>query len=133
MVVDLPGAYLSADMDDEEEVTMMLLGLLADLMALPAPEVYQNFVTIDSLGWKLLYVKLQQALYRLLKSALLFYHEIWGDLHTNGFEINPYDPCVANKTIEGHQMTITWYVDDLKMLHKSPSVTTGIIEWLCRI
>ena len=39
-VVDLPGAYLSAsaNMDDEEEVLMVMRGRLAELMALAAPE-----------------------------------------------------------------------------------------------
>ncbi len=37
---------------------------------------------------------------------------------TDGFVINDYDPCVANKMINGHQMTVTWYVDDLKVSHK---------------
>ena len=129
-VVDLPGAYLSADMDDEEEVLMVLRGPLAELMALTAPQVYRKFVTVDANGRQILYVKLQKALYGLLKSALLFYRKLWGDLHAKGFTINPYDPCVANKDIGGLQMTVCWHVDDLKMSHKSPQVTTGIIEWL---
>jgi hypothetical protein len=28
------------------------------------------------------------------------------------FVINPYDPCAANKKIEGEQMTICFHVDD---------------------
>ena len=47
-VVVLPGAYLSADMDDKEEVLMVLRGPLANLMALIAPQVYCKFVTIDN-------------------------------------------------------------------------------------
>ena len=35
-----------------------------------------------------------------------------------GFEINPYDRCVANKMIEGPQYTIDWYVDNNQLLHK---------------
>jgi hypothetical protein len=28
--------------------------------------------------------------------------------------VNPYDPCVANKTTEsGKQLTVVWHVDDL--------------------
>jgi hypothetical protein len=36
-----------------------------------------------------------------------------------GFEINPYDPCVANNTVSGTQMTIRWHVDDLMIIHLS--------------
>ena len=46
-----------------------------------------------------------------------------------GFEVNPYDPCVANKMINGSQMTVTWHVDDLKISHKeSDGVAKFITE-----
>lgn len=47
-----------------------------------------------------------------------------------GFEINPYDWCVANKTVDGEQLTITWHVDDLKISHADPAVVTNIINKL---
>ncbi len=45
-----------------------------------------------------------------------------------GFEINPYDRCVANKMIDGKQCTILWYVDDNKVSHMDPKVNTDIID-----
>ena len=39
------------------------------------------------------------------------------DLKSLGFIINPYDPRVANMMVSGKQMTITWPVDDSKILH----------------
>ena len=71
-VVDLPGAYLSANMDDEEEVLMVMRGRLAELMALAAPETYRPYVSLGRDGRPVLYVKLCHALYGCLKSALLF-------------------------------------------------------------
>ena len=47
-----------------------------------------------------------------------------------GFTLNPYDPCVANKMIDGHQMTVTWHVIDLKILHKNGREISKIIERL---
>jgi hypothetical protein len=37
---------------------------------------------------------------------------------------------MANKTINGSQMTIVWHVDDLKMRHVSEKVLNDEIEWL---
>jgi hypothetical protein len=34
-----------------------------------------------------------------------------------GFIINPYDPCVANKIVNGNQLTLRWHVDDLMISH----------------
>ena len=66
----------------------------------------------------MLYVKLTKALYGLLKSALLFYKKLRRELEEMGFEVNSYDPCVANKIVNGTQMIVCWHVDDLKISHK---------------
>ncbi len=54
-----------------------------------------------------------------MKSALLFYRKLVAELLNMGFEINPYDPCVANKMVNGTQMTVRWHVDDLMISHTS--------------
>jgi hypothetical protein len=46
------------------------------------------------------------------------------------FMINPYDPCVANKKIEGEQMTICFHVDDCKLSHRKTKVMDSMIEYL---
>ena len=48
----------------------------------------------------------------------------------NFFEINPYNLCVINKTINGNQFTITWHVDDLKLSHVNNKVVDDLIEWM---
>ena len=47
-----------------------------------------------------------------------------------GFIINPYDSCVANKTIEGEQMTICFHVDNCKLSHRKQKVMDRMIEYL---
>ena len=39
------------------------------------------------------------------------------------FQSNPYDPCLVNKEIDGMQMTITWHIYDLKVMHWNPRRT----------
>jgi hypothetical protein len=60
-IVDVPIAFLMADMD--EEVIMCLRGCLAELMVKTAPNIYRKFILIDNKGNSILYVKLQKALY----------------------------------------------------------------------
>ena len=67
-----------------------------------------------------------------MKAALLFYQRFVGDLQSIGFEVNPYDPCVANKTVNNEQLTIIWHVDDLKISHKSEKTVTRMVTWLKR-
>ena len=75
-------------------------------------------------------MRLLKALYGLPRSALLFYKKLRGDLEDVRFEVNPYDPCVANKTINGSQMTVTWHVDELKISHKESTEVTKFIRAL---
>jgi hypothetical protein len=98
-------------------------------MVKAAPNIYRKYITIDANNQPILYVKLQKALYGCIRSALLFYEKLVGDLTSQGFELNPYDPCVVNKIIKGSQCTITWHVDDIKMSHKDPKEVTKVIDW----
>jgi hypothetical protein len=124
-IVDVPGAFHSADMD--EEVIMTIHGRLAELMVKAAPTIYMKYITIDANNQPILYVKLYKALYGCLRSTLLFYQKLVGDLKSQCFELTPYDPCVANKMINEKQFTLTWHVDDIKMYHDDHKEVTRII------
>jgi len=50
-----------------------------------------------------------------------------------GFKLNKVDRCVANKTIDGQQCTIAWYVDDNKLSHKNPKVVSKILEEIDKV
>jgi hypothetical protein len=108
---DIPGAFLQADNPDY--VLMRLDGVLADLMVKVDPKFYRRYITTNAKGKPVLYVQLEKAVYGMMKSALLFYRKFVANLTSLGFDINPYDPCVANKIINGKQITICWHVDDL--------------------
>lgn len=125
---DIPGAFLHADNPDY--VLMRLDGILAELMIKVAPNIYRKYVTTNSKGKPVLYVQLEKALYGMMKSALLFYRKLVADLISIGFTINPYDPCVANKMIDGHQLTICWHVDDLLLGHVNKQVVSRFLTWL---
>ena len=78
-------------------------------------------------------MKLNKALYGLLKSLLLFYRKLVGELQDMGFVLNPYDPCVANRMVDGSQQTVCWHVDDLKVSHLDPAVNTQLLKHLAKI
>ena len=58
-IVDIPGAYLSSDMD--EEVHLCLRGRMSEMMVKIAPEVYAKYVTLQN-GKPILYVRLIKSL-----------------------------------------------------------------------
>jgi len=65
-----------------------------------------------------IYLCLQKAVYGMTKCTLLFYQKLVAELHDMGFTINPsYDPCIANKMVNGSQMNVQWHVYDLMISH----------------
>jgi len=121
---DVAGAYLKADMDDF--VVMKFTGGSVDILCEMNPD-HTKFTTTER-GVKVLYVRLIKAIYGCVKSALLWYDLFSNTLKDLGFVLNPYDPCIANCTIDGKQCTIAWYVDDNKISHIDPGVVTMIIN-----
>ena len=73
------------------------------------------------------YTEAAESLYGWVKSALLWYELFTGTLQKMGFKLNPYNAGVANKTVNGKQCTIAWYVDDNKISHVEPEVVTEIV------
>jgi hypothetical protein len=120
VTIDIPGAFLHAD--NEDYVIVKMVGMLAKLMVKTNPKLYRQYV-IPEKGKSALYLRLQKALYGMMKSALPIYRKLVSELREMGFEINPYDPCVANKMINGMQ-----HVDDLMISHLSQDKIMKVVQ-----
>ncbi len=114
MTINIPGAFLHAI--NKDYIIMQMNGALAKLIAQMDPKLYRKYL-VNKKGKKVLYLRLQKALYGMMKSALLFYQKLVLELKSMGFIINPYDPCIANKIVDRHQLTLRWHVDNLMTSH----------------
>ena len=121
---DVVGAYLKTHM--KEEVHIKLVGEAAEIMC-DVNAKYKDNIVMEK-GKKTLYMRLNKALYGCMQSALLWYETYANCLKEMGFRLNVYDPCVANKMIEGKQCTVCWYVDDSKISHENPKVVSEVIK-----
>jgi hypothetical protein len=125
----MPSSTSVKEVDSEgNRIIMKVRGVLADILCEMEPE-YRDYLVQEG-GQSILYLHITKAIYGLLESAMLFYKKLVKDLTAYGFEINPYDPCVANKIVNGEQLTVSWHVDDLKASHKDPKVIDGFLEWI---
>ena len=106
VTLDYSGAYLNATM--KRSVRMILEPRLAEVLCEMEPS-YRKYLRLDGS----LCVKLTKALYGCVESAKLWYDLVSSQLRELGFVPNDYDPCVFNKYVNGDQVTITLYVDDL--------------------
>ena len=125
--VDIPGAFMQADMD--ELLHVRLTGLMVDLLLEIDREMYEPYVVYEK-NVRVMYIELLKALYGTVRAARLFWQKLSTKLAECGFIANPYDPCVMNKLIEGKQCTVCWHVDDLKISHKVPKIVDSIIVML---
>jgi len=63
-------------------------------------------------------------------AALLYYKKFVKSLTKQGFKLNPYDGYVANKIVNGKQITICFHVNDCKISHDCTKVVDATIKWL---
>ena len=115
VVLDVPGAFMQAKID--ELVHIRLTGAMVTLLLEIDHEMYKDYVVVEK-GERVMYMELLKALYGTLRAAHLFWQKLSKQLIDEwGFTPNKYDDCVANKMINGQQMTVVWHVDDLKVSH----------------
>ena len=133
--VDIPNAFAQTVITDSHKdyrVIARLRGKLVEILVDIAPEVYGPYVRENKKGEKVLLVQCMNALYGTMVASLLFYKNFVTSLKKNGFVLNPYDACVANKTVDGKVLTVCFHVDDNKISHESTKVVDTTIEWLKR-
>jgi hypothetical protein len=133
MSADIPNAFIQANMPEtkngEERVIMKITGMLVDLLVEIDPARYGPYVVYEK-GVKTLSVQVLRALYRMLIAALLWYRQFKTDLEQAGFKFNNYDPCIANRKVNGATQTVKFHVDDLKSSHIDPKVNDHFLAGL---
>ena len=128
--INIMVAYIYINSD--EEVIMILKWILAELLVSIDPNLYSKYVLIEKLV-KVLYVRLQKALYGFLCSALLFYLKLVTELKNNDFSIKIYNPCVEDKIVNEVMTTVVWHIDDPKVLHKDSFEVIKFSQYLSTI
>ena len=117
MTCNIPNAFIQAEMpevkDGDKRVIMKITGVLVDMLVEINPKQYRPYVFYENKK-KVLYVQVLRAIYGMLEAALLWYKKFRKELEQQGFEFNPYDPYIANRTRRGSQHTILFHLDDLK-------------------
>jgi hypothetical protein len=104
---DITGAYLNADIS-HRDIYMSLDPVVSAFLIVLDPS-YEQYLRPNGT----IIVKLLKALYGCVESAKLWYNLLSSVLVEDGFIFNPLDPCIMNKTINGQQITVVIYVDDI--------------------
>jgi hypothetical protein len=114
----------------KDKALICICGLLVDILVSIAPNVYRPYVTVGKKDKKHFLVQCLTALYGTMVALLLYYKKFVKSLKSKGFKLDPYDPCVANKQVNGEQLPVCFHVDDCKISYHTPKVVDKTIEWL---
>jgi hypothetical protein len=129
--VDIPNGFVQTIVEDKKDKALICIrGPLVDILVSVAPNVYGPYVTVGKKGEKQLLVQCLTALHGTMVALLLYYKKFVKTLKAKGFKLNPYDPCVANKQVNGEQLTMSFRMDNCKISHLTPKVVAKTIEWL---
>ena len=131
-VMDIPNAFIQTRVECKQDmVVMKLCRVSVDTLLEIAPETCKEHVTKDKKkNTKQLIVQCQNAICGVMMSSPLCCKKFMGSIMEHRFEVNPCDPCIANKTVDGKQMTILCHVDDCKLSHIDLKASDKMIEWL---
>jgi hypothetical protein len=120
--------------DVDKDILMVLKGELADMMIQIAQQVYKKYMIVNKKGTKVLYMKLQKALYGLMRASLLFYRKLREEFKEYRLKVNPCNPCVANMmTKSWKQLTVVWQMNDLMASCKDNFKLTKLLCYLGKI
>jgi len=137
MSADIPNSYIQAELpptpEGEDRILVKIQGELAKLLMKIAPDFYAPFVVMER-GVKMIYCEVTMGLYGMLIAGLNWYKKFSGDLITEGYEKNTYDPCVCNKMVMygdvTTQHTVKFHVDDLMTGVDVAQINTNFHKWL---
>ena len=89
-IIDIPNAFVTTRTEDKQDIVIVRLrGKLSELMVATAPEIYKEYVSVNRKGELVHYVEALNALYGIMKAALLFYLKFFKNLKSIRFVLNP--------------------------------------------
>ena len=128
-VVAILNAFIQTRVEREEDKVIIRVRCnLVDVLCKIDPN-YKKFVTMNKKGEKQLLLLCENAIYGTLIASLLFYNKFVKTSKRNGFELNPYELCLANRMVDRKQQTCGFHVDDC-FLTGQEAANDGFIETL---
>ena len=96
-----PNAFIQKRVKEKKDMaTIKLRGVLVDSLCKISSD-YKAHVSRYNRWFNQFLLRCQNALYGTMVTRLVYYFKFTKSLTKIGFVINPHDPCVANKVIEG--------------------------------
>ena len=106
----------------------MFEGIMVKMICEIDPSYHKNVIWSKDCKKKFLYGRLVKAVYGALLEAIIFHNKLSKHPTDHGFVQNEYDMCTFNNMVNGEQITVQFYVDDLKVSYKKQSVLEDFLK-----
>ena len=124
--LDITGAYLNAKADKSKAPIHVIITPDMVKWVLEIYREYGQYVSDDGC----IYAELERAMYGTVEASRQWYDDLTGKLEQDGFVRNAHEKCIFNKNVDGIQVTVVVYVDDLIITSKSRRLVSCVIEML---
>ena len=129
--MDIPNAFIQSHIEDEKYMAIINnRRVLVYIMLEIAPDVYGTYVITKRNGVKQPIVKFHNTIYSKINKRLLYFKMFRKSIEDEGYEFNPYEPCVAKNIIKVSHMTVCFHVDYCNLIHKRPKLLGKTIIWI---
>ena len=114
---------MQTQIEHENDMAIIKIrGILVYVLLDLSPDVYGTYGTTDRKGIKKLVTQCINVTYVTMVASLLCYCKFCKTLKLNKFNMNPCDPYVSNRLVNGLQKSILFHVDYCKLNHNYPKV-----------
>ena len=124
--LDITGAYLNAKADKSKAPIHVIITPDMVKWILEMYPEYRQYISDDGN----IYAELERAMYGTVEASRQWYDDLTEGLEKDGFARNSHEKCIFNKTVDGNQVTVVVYVDDLIITSKDPDLVTFTINML---
>ena len=132
--MDTPNVPIQTLIEDEKDMDIIkIMRVLVDILLDITPDLYGLYVITDRKGVKQLIVQCQNTIYGTMTTVMLYYKKFRNSIEDEGYDFNPYDPCVTHNIIKGIHITVCFHVENCELSQKVPKVVGKMITWLKKI
>ena len=122
LILNTPNAFVQTDIElGGDKIIMKIREQLVNTLLEIFPGVYDKYVQYKK-RQNIFYIRILKALYVMFVYSIFYYKKFRNYIKVIGFEVNPYNICVANHTKCGKKQTVNWNVDDLESSHVDPKL-----------
>ena len=112
----------------DKRVMMKIRGEIIDMLLEIDPEKHKDFMIGEDRN-KVSHAYILKEFHGMLMASVLRCNKFRKGIEAEGYKVKPCDTCVANKTMKGKQLALTWHVDNAKELHADSKVNEKFHKW----